>query len=93
MIQNRIIAGAYPSHTSPEEQYPIMESILSAGVTTFVCLQTIRELGRFAPYKNVALNLRDTLAIQKDIQFISFPIIGTIVLTKIRIYILFTNYI
>ena len=82
VIRNRIIAGAYPSHTNPEEQYPIMEAILSAGVTTFVCLQTIGELGRFAPYKSVALNLRDTLSIQKDIQFISFPITGTIIIYK-----------
>mmetsp|Transcript_4622 Transcript_4622/g.6452 ORF Transcript_4622/g.6452 Transcript_4622/m.6452 type:complete len:202 (+) Transcript_4622:72-677(+) len=69
VIKGRVIAGAYPGHQNETEHREVIQQIIHKGnVTTFVCLQTEKELGRFRSYKEVALTFKE------DLQFVHFPI-------------------
>ncbi len=67
------MAGAYPGHLKEPEHSQLIHCLIDkANITTFLCLQTSKELKRFTPYQEIALEKKST------IQFLHFPIQGTI---------------
>lgn len=49
VLPGRLLAGAYPGSRDKDEHLSIVRNIVSAGVTTFVCLIPYDELERFRP--------------------------------------------
>lgn len=82
VVPGQILAGVYPGHREDEEQHRhVLARILSAGVTTFVCLQPKSELAIFRPYRDIANELFCGNQKQElesgsgtELQFLHFPI-------------------
>ena len=56
---------------------PWFVSICWLGVTTIVCLMPEKELAKYSPYKEIALQYVRKKK-QKEVEFLSFPIEGVV---------------
>ncbi|ORX97933.1 phosphatases II [Basidiobolus meristosporus CBS 931.73] len=76
VIPEKVICGAYPMVRDKEKCVDYLRSLLSAGVTTFVCLQEESELSMLPEYKNSLQCIHRELADHESssLQFIHFPI-------------------
>ena len=74
VVPGRVIMGAYPGAIQEPEHSAIVRKLVECGaVTTFCCLQEVKELERYTPYRQVA---RDVAAGRVD------PLEGTAHLNK-----------
>ncbi|KAJ3113863.1 hypothetical protein HK098_007534 [Nowakowskiella sp. JEL0407] len=69
VIPQRLIAGAYPGHKDDNPHKELIDSVLAAGVSTFVCVQTANELRHFNPYQPYAKSKKPNL------EFILLPVV------------------
>eukprot|EP01089_Gocevia_fonbrunei_P000340 TRINITY_DN10360_c0_g1_i1.p1 TRINITY_DN10360_c0_g1~~TRINITY_DN10360_c0_g1_i1.p1 ORF type:complete len:202 (-),score=28.92 TRINITY_DN10360_c0_g1_i1:12-617(-) len=74
VIPGRLVAGGYPGHKSEPEHSNQIKAILDAKITTFVCLQSEKELKRFNPYQPLITEGEDFSLFKNKIKFIHFPI-------------------
>ncbi|KAL6046962.1 ADP-ribose glycohydrolase ARH3 [Balamuthia mandrillaris] len=69
VIPGRLLAGAYPGDRKEPQHTEVVHTLVNnAGVQTFVCLQTAKELGSFRDYKPIAK------AANPSVSFLHFPI-------------------
>ncbi|KAJ3034998.1 hypothetical protein HDV00_004409 [Rhizophlyctis rosea] len=73
VISSRLLAGAYPGDQDPTRHKTLIQSILAANVTTFVCLQTPNELRHFRSYSDTALSAVDPSR-RDSLQFLNLSI-------------------
>jgi len=81
VVQCRVLAGAYPGHRDNIEKHKhLIDDLLAAGVTTFVCLQLASELVSFRPYHDTVLEVwKQRVQLQQkaatsEPKFLHFPI-------------------
>ncbi|KAL6079114.1 ADP-ribose glycohydrolase ARH3, variant 3 [Balamuthia mandrillaris] len=69
VIPGRLLAGAYPGDRKEPQHTEVVHTLVkTAGVQTFVCLQTAKELGSFRDYQPIAK------AANPSVSFLHFPI-------------------
>jgi len=74
VIEGRVLAGSYPGDICPVAAKQKIDSLLSVGVTTFLCLQDEYELARFASYWPAIEELLSEKNNTSTVEFEHFPI-------------------